>query len=53
MTAGEPRPANRPRRSDLVLSLVLPLAVISLGVALSLGAEPMRAVVDLCLAAIR
>ncbi|HUG61057.1 MAG TPA: hypothetical protein VMP03_04390 [Methylomirabilota bacterium] len=41
------------RRSDLVLSVALPLAVIGLGVALSVGAEGIGAFVDLCLAPFR
>ena len=51
-----PVPAPRPgetapprRRGDLVLSVLLPLAVIGLGVALSVGQDGLAAVVDLCL----
>lgn len=44
------RPAAR--RSDLALSLLLPVAVIALGVALSVGTEGVAAFVDLCLSAL-
>ncbi len=46
-------PAGPARRSDLVLSVALPLAIIALGVALSVGSEGVAAFVDLCLAALR
>jgi hypothetical protein len=36
-----------------MLSVLLPAAVIALGVALSIGIEPVAAFVDLCLSAIR
>jgi len=44
-----PPPTDRPaaRRSDLVLSVLLPLAVIGLGVALSAGGAG-AAFLDLC-----
>lgn len=43
-----PRPPTA-RRSDLVLSVVLPLSVILVGVALSIGpSATIAAVVDLC-----
>ena len=44
---GEPAPPRR--RGDLVLSVLLPLAVIGLGVALSVGHDGLAAMVDLCL----
>jgi hypothetical protein len=47
-------PAQVPsKRSDLVLSLALPIAVIGLGVGLSVGTERFGAIVDLCLAPFR
>jgi energy-converting hydrogenase Eha subunit A len=44
---------HRPRRSDMALSLALPAAIIALGVALSLGSEPLGALLDYCLEALR
>lgn len=46
-------PSGKPRanRSDMVLSVILPLAVIGLGVALSTGGA--SAILDLCLEALR
>ncbi|WP_181704576.1 hypothetical protein [Chthonobacter rhizosphaerae] len=54
-TAVDPaRIAPGVRRSDLVLSVLLPLAVILVGVALSVGpSAALDAVVDLCLSVIR
>lgn len=48
--ADHPKPAAR--RSDLVLSVVLPLAVIGLGVALSVGGG-LDGLVALCVNAFR
>ena len=44
---------STPRRSDLILSVVLPVAVIALGVAASIGTEAAGAFMDLCLAPFR
>lgn len=49
----EHSPPTKARRADLVLSVVLPLAVIGLGVALSVGTDFGPAFVDLCLAPFR
>jgi hypothetical protein len=46
------RPSTAPRRTDLVLSVLLPAAVIGLGVALSVGGG-IDGLVALCLGAIR
>jgi hypothetical protein len=49
----DPSPLSRSRRSDLVLSVALPAAIIGLGVALSLGTDRIGAFLDLCLAPFR
>jgi hypothetical protein len=53
MNVTPPPTGPRARRSDLVLSVLLPAAVIGLGVALSVGTERISAFVDLCLSVIR
>jgi hypothetical protein len=50
MTA--PQTPPQARRSDLLLSVLLPAMIIALGVAMSVGTEGIAAVVDLCLGAI-